>query len=736
MAETQGNTVLRQVRRLVAAQAASRLTDRQLLEHFLARQDESAFAELVQRHGPAVLTLCRSLLRHEQDAEDIFQATFLVLARKASSIRKREALGSWLYGVAHRLACKARARAARRSQLAPAAAGEPEAVAPDNLTWRELRLVLHEELSRLPEKYRAPLLLCYWEGKTQEEAAAQLGWRKGTLKERVHRARELLRGRLTRRGVSLSAGLVTALLCGREGTAAEALALVNPTTRAALAFAAGNKAAAGGLSAAAVALAEGVVHGMFMTKVKLAAAVLLTLGLLGAGAGLAYQQAPAGQPAQGAQAKAGQARTDKDRLQGTWVAVSAEKGGKAAPDEFLTSLKITFAGDKITVRGGGDAKEGTFKLDPAKKPKEIDLMHEGKTAQGIYRLDGDKLTLCLDDADKGRPTEFKSKAGTGLVLMVLRREKAGKGDKGPGGAGKGGARDPDDPVRLKLHIQQLQEQLAKARDELRVTQRRLDELKAQAARAQAEAEQQRARAEASRREAEEQLRRAALAERAARLAAEEARAAEQAARQALARLKQGARRPESADNLKRLALAVHAYHDKHKRFPPAAVYDKNGKALLSWRVLLLPYLDQQNLFNLFKLDQPWDSPNNKKLSQILVKVFAPLEDGKTHYRVFTGPGTVFEGAKRIRLTDVKDGLSNTLLIVEADEAVPWTKPDELPYDPKKPLPSLGRRLKDGFYVAVCDGSVHLVRPPVNEEVLRAAITRSGGEEVDLKKLGK
>src|SRR5215470_14070830 len=204
MAETQGGVFLQQVRKLVAAQNAGRLSDRQLLEQFLARQDESAFTALVQRHGPAILSLCRSLLRHLQDAEDVFQATFLVLARKAGSIRKREPLGSWLYGVAHRLASKARARAARRGGRELEAAAEAEAPAADDMTWRELRLVLHEELSRLPEKYRSPLLLCYWEGKTQEEAAAQLGWRKGTLKERVHRARDLLRGRLTRRGLTLS----------------------------------------------------------------------------------------------------------------------------------------------------------------------------------------------------------------------------------------------------------------------------------------------------------------------------------------------------------------------------------------------------------------------------------------------------------------------------------------------------------------------------------------------------
>jgi RNA polymerase sigma factor (sigma-70 family) len=730
MSDTQGIGFLRQMRRLVAARATARLSDRQLLEHFLARQDESAFAELVQRHGPGVLSLCRSLLRHEQDAEDVFQAAFLVLARKAASIRKREALGSWLYGVAYRLAGKVRARAARRDRLASAAAREPEAAAADDMTWRELRLVLHEELGRLPEKYRAPLLLCYWEGKTQEEAAAQLGWRKGTLKERVQRARELLRGRLTRRGVTLSAGLVTALLSGREGTAAQALALVNPTTRAATAFAAGHETAAGGGSATAAALAEGVVHAMFMTKLKIVAALLLTLGLLGAGASLAYQDpggaAPAqASPAKPAQAKPGKAKTDKERLQGTWVAVSGEKGGKPAPEDFVKTMKITFAGDKVTFQALEETKEGTFKLGPAKKVKEIDLTHGDKTAKGIYRLEGDKLTLCFDDDLKAdRPTEFEAGPGMTTVMLVLRRDKAAKGGKGDKGEADKGGKDPESAERLKLRIQQLQAELARARDQLKATREQLARLKAQAEEARAEALQQREQAEAVRRQAEADLLRARDAEAATRRAAERVR-------------RVAAERPD-AENLKRLVRAMHAYAKDHKRFPPAAVYDKTGKPLLSWRVLLLPYLDQKNLYMQFKLDEPWDSPHNKSWSDVLIKVYNPFAEvtGKTHYRVFTGPGTMFEGTRGVRAADVKDGLANTILIVEADEAVPWAMPDELSYDPKKPLPPLGKRFKGGFHIALADGTVRLVRPPVNEAALRAAITRNGGEPVDVEKLGK
>jgi RNA polymerase sigma-70 factor (ECF subfamily) len=741
MAETQGGVFLRQVRKLVAAQTAGRLSDRQLLEQFLARQDESAFTALVQRHGPAVLSLCRSLLHHLQDAEDVFQATFLVLARKAGSIRKRESLGSWLYGVAHRLACKAKARAARHGGRELTAAEETEAPAVDDMTWRELRLVLHEELSRLPEKYRSPLLLCYWEGKTQEEAAVQLGWSKGTLKERVHRARELLRGRLTRRGVTLSAGLVTAMLCGRAGTAAEALALVSSTTRAALAFAAGKQTVAGGLSAAAN-LAEGVIKTMLLTKVKIAAAVLLTLGLLGAGAGVVGQRAlSAGEGGKSGKAAQPQARTDKERIQGTWVLESGKNGGQDAPAGFVGALKLVFAGDKVSVQFNENVrKEGTFTLNAAAKPPQIDLIENGKPALGIYRLRGDELTICFDEGANQRPGEFTSEAGTNHTLMVLRRAKAAAAQSG---VGTDDPKNEKDPAKLRQWIRELQRELERTRDALKVAQAKLKEMQAVADLSRQEAEAQRAQAEAQRALAQEQLRRARAAEEAARRDAEaKALAERREAAKALNALNPdgAAGREQVANSLKQLALAIHNYHDIYKALPPAAIYSKDGKALLSWRVAILPFIEQEELYKQFKLDEPWDSPHNKKLLAKMPRVFAPLagkaKANSTFFRVFTGEGNVFEGKEGIRLQDITDGTSNTILIVEAGQAVPWTKPDELPYDAKKALPKLGGQFKEGFYIAFCDGSVRFVRTPIDELTFRALITRSGGEVVDFDKLDK
>src|SRR4051794_8170095 len=205
MTSARADFVLQYIRRLAGARRAAPSPDGQLLERFTAQRDEAAFATLVRRHGPMVLNVCRSVLRHEQDAEDAYQATFLVLVRKATSIRRPEAVAGWLYEVAYRVAVQAQADAARRRALERRAPPLADADPTLDMTLRDLRRVLHEELRRLPDKYRLPLVLCYLEGRSHEEAAGQLGWSKGTFRGRLDRGREHLRRRLAARGVALSA---------------------------------------------------------------------------------------------------------------------------------------------------------------------------------------------------------------------------------------------------------------------------------------------------------------------------------------------------------------------------------------------------------------------------------------------------------------------------------------------------------------------------------------------------
>jgi RNA polymerase sigma factor (sigma-70 family) len=293
MAAAQLGHVLRHIRNLIGARSETESTDGQLLERFAVQREEAAFGALLQRYGPLVLGLCRRMLPDAQDAEDAFQATFLVLARKAASIRRQQSVGSWLYGVAHRTALRSRAATARR-QAHEESAGDAS-VNPQDLDdpsaaadRRELRRVLDEEVQRLPAKYRLPVLLCYLDGKTNEEAATQLGWPKGTVQGRLARARDLLQGRLTRRGVALSAAALGLWLAENAVPAAVPAALGSRTLRAALGFASGNVTAA--VSAPVACLAEGTLKAMFIGKVKLVSALLL-LAMIGSGATLfAYHE--------------------------------------------------------------------------------------------------------------------------------------------------------------------------------------------------------------------------------------------------------------------------------------------------------------------------------------------------------------------------------------------------------------------------------------------------------------
>jgi RNA polymerase sigma factor (sigma-70 family) len=283
-------SMIRQIRRLAEAPGAQQ-ADRVLLESFVERREPEAFASLVRRHGPLVLGVCRRALKNGPDVEDVFQATFLLLAQKARSIRKQESVGSWLYGVAHRLALRTRANADKRRRHERNAGYLPRAETMDDLTWRELRAALDEELARLPDKYRAPLLLCYLEGKTQDEAARQLAWSKATVKKRLTRGRNLLRSRLTRRGLAPGVALLATLLAESMADAAVPGLLVESTTRGVAQLAAG-QAAGGAISAQAVALAQGVLKSALATKLKFASAILLVA--LASIAGLAARQAFAG----------------------------------------------------------------------------------------------------------------------------------------------------------------------------------------------------------------------------------------------------------------------------------------------------------------------------------------------------------------------------------------------------------------------------------------------------------
>jgi RNA polymerase sigma factor (sigma-70 family) len=509
-------SVLRSIETLFSVGSLAGLTDAELLEQFLSRHPESAeaaFSALVALHGPMVWNVCRAVLCDAHAAEDAFQATFLVLVRKPHSIRRRHSVGPWLYGVARRIAMRARADARRRWRSEGQVADMTSVPAPAPEEWEAIQF-LHQELDKLPEKYRAPVVLCGLEGRTHSEAARLLNCPVSTVSIRLSRARERLRMRLSRRGLALPAALAGATVTARTAFAAMPVGLAERTVHAAAQLAANPLTATGSLSASITELAKGELRTMVFTRFKVAAFGIVMAGFV------------------------------------------------------ATAVGFLAAAEK----------------PPQRNPRV-------------------------------------------LVAAAPEQEKA------------------DEPM----------------------------------------------------------------------------------ARQA------------TMNNLKALGLAMHNFAFRHdNRLPPAAI-SPFGEPLLSWRVAILPYLDQEALYRKFHLDEPWDSPHNKELLKEMPQVYAPVTHGdraknSTYYQVFVGPGTLFDGSRGTRFADVQDGTSNTILVVEGAEPVPWTKPEDVAIENGKPLPKLGGLFDDGFHVDLGDGAALFLNKKIDPETLRALITRSGGEVIDFNKV--
>jgi RNA polymerase sigma factor (sigma-70 family) len=296
MSKGDAKTFLHHIRHLVGSAPGTALSDGQLLEQFLINRDESAVEVLVRRYGPLVFGVCRRVLQKQHVAEDVFQATFCVLIRKAPVLDRGKPLGGWLYTVAYRLALTARANERRRQRCEEQAARRRPAREEPARTPSDLEVALDEELQRLPEKHRAPLVLCYLEGKTNEQAAHILGFPVGSMSARLNQARERLREGLTRRGYAIgTAGIVAALNTAAAQAAVPPPLLCN-SVRAAVWFASEQAASAALISAGAVQLARHACRAMFLNKVKIAAAVLLVTALLGIGARVLLTAAPPSSP--------------------------------------------------------------------------------------------------------------------------------------------------------------------------------------------------------------------------------------------------------------------------------------------------------------------------------------------------------------------------------------------------------------------------------------------------------
>ncbi len=809
MASGQLDLVLRHIRKMVVGADANRdWTDQELLRRFATHHEEAVFEALMQRHGPIVLGVSQRVLSHAQDAEDVFQATFLVLARKAKSIRKRASLGSWLYGVAYRLALKLKATAARRRARERRVAEMMASGIPTDSSWSDLRPILDEELSRLPEKYRAPLILCYLEGKTNVEAGRMLGWPAGSMSKRLARGRELLRSRLAKRGLAFTSP-VLATLVAEHAQASIPAALWQISLKAAIMVGAG-QALTGVVSTQVGTLVHGVMKTMFMTKVKVGIGLLLGVGILAMTGKLALQPsvtATAENPSQdaagdsaGPAERSGLALVPRNALGFAHIAVHdlwALESMKTTREQLAKSEAFQDLEKTLGV-AVADIQAVTFIAIPSKHlgqepailtaittnrpvarekllgalvPEPQEEQHQGKTyfiskkTKGpAVHLAGDRLFLMGDpqtlesyfdrlgwapDAHPLRPGLKLAEQKHAIVAAfqvsdqlhdLLTRSPAARNadflqplrDVQSGTL----VADVNKEARLTAQLHFAKETTAKeARNALAVG---LDMVKRYLATPSSEELKNDELFMMIAKEASAALESAQLSQEktTVKVTMETKSLAWIAmAVPAVQKTRVASRRIQSANNLKQIALAMHNYHDTFGRFPPQALTDKAGKPLLSWRVAILPFIEQDKLYTQFKRDEPWDSEHNRKLLEMIPPIYAPVntrtkEKYETFYQVFAGKGTVFEAGKRITFASITDGSSNTLMVVEAADAVPWTKPEDLPFDPEKPLPKLGGEFPDLFLAAFCDGSVHVIeKKKIDDKLLRALITRNGGENV-------
>jgi len=641
-------------------------SDADLLTSFVDTGDEEAFAEILRRYGPLVHGVCRRLLSNSADRDDAWQATFFLLARKSAAIRCRTALPSWLHGTARRVCMLARRHAARRPQPLIQPVVIDSASPPVLAEVRETAAIIEEELTRLPPRYRAPLILACLHGLPKPEIITRLGLPPITVTGRLARGKALLRDRLTKRG--LTPAVIAGAFSGAASVHAWPAALVPLTLAAATSLRCGQTAS---IAPQPLALMKGVVtmttlHRTVWTTLVLLATLTVGLGVLRLQPAATAQQ----QPAQPDYTDPDLAR-DFAAFQGrwferasfypryTWAHNTAMPGWTVFKGDTQFSQSPYFDGNL----------ESTFKLGktPAGKVMTMKYSHRTKdnrvsesTQSVLYFLEGDLLI------ESFAPTEqFPKKLG-----------EAG-----------------NDKIQTRIY-------------------QRLTDADIQS-----------------------------MIQRAG-----------------------GPTRMQAVRQVREIAFAMHNYHSDHIQLPQAAIFNPEGKPLLSWRVALLPYLGQKQLYEQFKLNEPWDSAHNKPLLTKMPSVFAhPDVDkdptaGLTHYQVFTYPARhelgrqynfapAFSLDPKFRLSlqqlTVADGTSNTVLFAEARQSVPWTKPEDLLIaDDNDPLPPLGAiPTGDDFLAAFGDGSVRLIyrtRPDAQwaTKLLRQIIGYNDGMNFDTTPISK
>jgi RNA polymerase sigma factor (sigma-70 family) len=411
------STVIKHLRRAALLQDGAGQPDGQLLGWFIRDRDEAAFEALVRRHGPMVMSVCRRLLRNQHDAEDAFQATFLVLACKAASIVPPEKVPNWLHGVAYHTALKAQALRAKRSgreKQLPVMPDKEEVQQKD--IWQQLLPLLDRELGRLPDKYRLPIILCDLEGRPIKETARQLGWPQGTLAGRLARGRKMLAKRLTRHGLMLAGGVLAAVLSENAASAYAPAFLVRSTVEAASFHAAGQGAVTGLISVNVAVLTKGVVITMLLNKLKTATMVLVVLAMVAFGGSWAVTHATAqAQPGQAEEAEA------KPPILGSFAPRPANPGDIEGA-EFMFDTKV------VGVEPDGHPRVMTEPRIIAFED-QVAIIRIGGTASEFPNIadacNDTKTGTCV--AIKAKRVEA-GKAQIDLTLSICKVEKAEKAD--------------------------------------------------------------------------------------------------------------------------------------------------------------------------------------------------------------------------------------------------------------------------------------------------------------------
>jgi RNA polymerase sigma factor (sigma-70 family) len=413
------SSILHYLRRVALGSHNSDLTDGELLEQFISKRDGACIETLVRRHGPMVLGVCQRILRDQHDAEDAFQAVFLVFVKRASVV-PHSAIGNWLYGVAYRTALNARRAASRRRSREKQENDMPHPVSLQPEDWTELRPLIDEELSQLPDKYRSAVVLCDLEGLTRGEAARQLGVPEGTVSGRLTIARRMLATRLSRRGLTLSAGTLSATLT-QGATAAIPTPLLASTVRAGELLA--NGVSTDIVSSQISTLADGVARDLAVCWWKpLLLTVMLTIPVGSAIIVAATRGHENGSPTLVTSTPQPTVPSDWQKLQGDWLIVQAEINGKSILDPGYLRTRFVFAGKQFFYRTNKSDQEGTYQLDTSRTPKSLTVSF-GKDAvmECIYELVNDQLKVCWRKGGP-RPEGFDSTKELDAVFFVFEKQ--------------------------------------------------------------------------------------------------------------------------------------------------------------------------------------------------------------------------------------------------------------------------------------------------------------------------